>query len=226
MSLTIDQLINLSFGYLNGDDLTEYCAPQLLIKQYEVKKSSLQKGCDVAYSELISLLNTRYNLAVEFAKRGFTNASGTASVTAGALTGISVTYAGTNYGSAPAVTISGPGTGATAVAVIADGIVTAINVTAGGTGYTTAPTIAITGGAATDSRTMMFVKLSAICAVRNALGNLPNIGESMVNNFTWADNTIRALRNAQQGMPTVNQSPTTTYGSPAEMVNSSFNTLG
>ena len=81
MSLTVDQLVNQSFGYLNGDDLTEYSPPQLLIKQYEVKRGSLQKGCDVAYSELISLLNTRYNLAVEFAKRGFTNATGAATAT-------------------------------------------------------------------------------------------------------------------------------------------------
>jgi hypothetical protein len=226
MSLTVDQLVNLSFGYLNGDDLTEYCAPQLLIKQYEVKKNSLKKGCDVAYSELISLLNTRFNLADEFLKRGFTNATGTATVVGGAVTAATVTYAGTNYGTAPTVTITGAGTGATATAVIAGGIVTGINITAGGTGYTTAPTITITGGAADDTRTMMFVKLSAICAVRNALGNLQNIGESMKDNFTWADKTVMALRNAQQGMPTVNQSPTTTYGSPAEMVSSSFNTLG
>lgn len=226
MPLTVDELVNLPFGYLNGDDLTEYCAPQLLIKQYEVKKGSLQKGCDIAYSELISLLNTRYNLAQEFAKRGFTNASATATVTTGAVTAINITYAGTNYGSVPAVSITGAGTGATAEAVITDGVITAINITSGGTGYTTAPTIAITGGANTDPRTMMFVKLSAICAVRNALGNLQNIGEQMTNVFAWADKTILSLRNAQQGMPTVNQSPTITYGSPAEMVNSSFNTLG
>jgi hypothetical protein len=226
MSLTVDQLVNLSFGYLNGDDLTEYCAPQLLIKQYEVKKNSLQKGCDVAYSELISLLNTRYNLALEFEKRGFTNATGTATVAAGAVTAITVTYAGTNYGTAPTVTITGAGTGATGTAVIANGVVTGINIMVGGTGYTTAPTVTLSGGAAIDTRTMMFVKLSAICAVRNALGNLQNIGEAMVNNFAWADKTIMALRNAQQGMPTVNQSPTTTYGSPAEIVASSFSTLG
>jgi hypothetical protein len=226
MSLTIDQLVNLSFGYLNGDDLTEYCAPQLLIKQYEVKKSSLQKGCEVAYSELVSLLNTRFNLALEFNKRGFTNATGTATVTAGIVTALTVTYAGTNYGTAPIVTITGAGTGATGTAVIANGVVTSINITAGGTGYTTAPTVTLTDGADTDARTFMFVKLSAICAVRNALGNLQNIGDAMTNNFTWADKTIMALRNAQQGMPTVNQSPTITYGSPAEIVNSSFNTLG
>jgi hypothetical protein len=226
MPLTIDQLVNLSFGYLNGDDLTEYSAPQLLIKQYEVKPNSLKKGCEIAYSELISLLNTRYNLALEFAKRGFTNASATATVTAGAVTAINISYAGTNYGSAPTVNITGVGSGATAEAIIADGLVTGVNITDPGTGYTAPPTISITGGAAEDTRTLMFVKLAAICAVRNTLGNAQNIGDSMKDNFTWADKTIQALRNAQQGMPTVNQSPTITYGSPAEMVSSSFNTLG
>lgn len=226
MPLTVDQLKNMPFGYLRGADLIRYSAAQLLIKQYEVDPDSLLEGCTTAYSELISLLNTRWNLTEEFAKRGFTNASAAATVNAGIVTAISIAYAGTNYGSVPIVTISGIGTGATAEAVVTDGIISAINITAGGTGYTTPPTVAITGGTATDARTMMFVKLSAICAVRNALGNLQNIGDAMTNNFTWADKTIMALRNAQQGMPTVNQSPTITYGSPAEMVNSSFNTLG
>jgi hypothetical protein len=226
MSLTVEQLKYLSFGYLRGADLIRYSSPQLLIKQYEVDPDSLTEGCQIAYSELVSLLNTRWNLTDEFEKRGFTNASAAATVAGGVVTAINVTFAGTNYGTAPTITITGAGTGATATATIANGVVTGITINNGGTGYTTAPTVTITGGAATDARTMMFVKLSAICAVRNALGNLQNIGESMTNNFSWADKTILALRNAQQGMPTVNQSPTTTYGSPAEMIDSSFSTLG
>jgi hypothetical protein len=226
MSLSVDQLKNMPFGYLRGADLIRYSAPQLLIKQYEVDADSLQQGCEIAYSELISLLNTRYNLAAEFLKRGFTNATATATVAMGVVTAINVAYAGTNYGTAPIVTITGAGTGAAATAIITDGILSGFTITAPGTGYTTAPVVTISGGAAEDPRTMMSAKLSAICAVRNALGNLQNIGEAMVNNFIWADKTIMALRNAQQGMPTVNQSPTTTYGSPAEIIESSFKTLG
>lgn len=225
MPLTNDQLKNLSFGYLRGADLIRYSAVQLLIKQYEVDPDSLNEGCETAYSELKSLLNTRWNLVAEFEKRGFTNATATATVAGGVVTAINVSYAGTNYGSAPVVTITGSGTGATATANITNGIVTGITITSPGTGYTSVPTVTISG-AATDPRTMMFVKLSAVCAVRNALGNLQNIGESMKDNFAWADKTILALRNAQQGMPSVSQSPTTTYGSPAEIVSSSFNTLG
>lgn len=226
MAITTDQLKNLPFGYLRGADLIRWGALQLLIKQYEVDADSLSEGCQIAYSELISLLNTRYALADEFGKRGFTNASAIATVVGGVVTAINVSYAGTNYGTAPIITFTGPGNGAAATANIDNGIVTGFDITNGGTGYTTPPMVTISGGAATDPRTMMFVKLSAICAVRNILGNLQNIGESMKDNFVWADNTIMALRRAQQGMPTVNQSPTTTYGSPAEIVPGSFLTLG
>ena len=225
-SITVDQLVNMPFGYLNGDDLTEYCAYQLLIKQYEIKKNSIQKGCDIAYSELISLLNTRYNLTQEFAKRGFTNATATAVVAGGSVTAINVTYSGSNYGSIPLITIGGPGSGATAQINVIDQAVSSIDVINGGSGYTTAPIITLDGGAAADPRTLMFVKLASICAVRNALGNQINIGEKMAEDFKWADKTILALRNAQQGMPTVGQSNPVTYGSPAEIVPSSFLTLG
>jgi hypothetical protein len=225
-TLTTDQLKNLSFGYLRGADLVRYSAPQLLIKQYEVDPDSLQQGADIAYSELISLLNTRYALASEFEKQGFTNAAGVALVDTGAVTAINVTFAGTNYGSVPVVTITGTGSGATAEATVLNGIVTGITVTAPGTGYTVAPTVTISGGSAPDARTQVFVKLSAIFAVRNALGNLQSVGEWMRDNFTWADKTVLALRQGQQGMPTVNQSPTTTYGSPASVIDSSFLTLG
>jgi hypothetical protein len=198
-----------------------------LIKQYEVNKNCLLRGCNTAYSELESLISTRWDLTDEFAKKGFTNAAGTAVITGDSVSAVNVTYAGSNYGSVPAISFTGGGgTGAAATAVIENGIVTGINITNGGTGYTSEPTVIITGGAAPDTRTMVFVKIAAICAVRNALGNLQNIGESMLNNFAWADKAIQALRNAQRGMPTIKQSNTTTVGSPAELVNSSFNTLG
>lgn len=302
MPLTTDQLKNLNFGYLRGADLVRYSPVQLLTKQYEVDPDSLSDGCQIAYSELISLLNTRYALSSEFNKRGFTNAMGVAVVAAGVVTAIGIPYGGTNYGSAPVVTISGTGTdaaatadisgavtnvnmtaggsgyqtapivsftggggtGATGTAVLVNGkingvniisggtgytsapdvvftggggsgaagasiisaVVSGVTITNGGSGYTSAPTVTISGGSASDPRVMMFVKVAAICAIRNILGSMSNIGDKMKADFDWADMTIRALRNAQQGMPSVNQSPTITYGSPAEVVNSSFLTLG
>ena len=58
---------------------------------------------------------------------------------------IEVTAGGTGYSSAPTITITGDGTGATANATVSGGAVTAITVTAKGTNYTVAR-IAITGG--------------------------------------------------------------------------------
>ena len=71
-------------------------------------------------------------------------ATATASVTAGAVSSVTVVSGGSGYTSAPSVTFSGGGgTGAAATAVVTDGVVTAINVTNGGTGYTSAPSVTI-----------------------------------------------------------------------------------
>lgn len=70
-------------------------------------------------------------------------ATATAAVSGGAVTTFTVTNAGGRYATAPAVTITGAGTGATAVATVVDGKVTAITTVTGGTGYSSAPTVAI-----------------------------------------------------------------------------------
>ena len=75
---------------------------------------------------------------------GGVSAVATATVSGGGVTGVTITNhnGGSNYTSAPPVTlVGGGGTGATATAVITGGIVTAINVTNPGTGYTSAPTV-------------------------------------------------------------------------------------
>jgi hypothetical protein len=60
---------------------------------------------------------------------------------------VKVTSGGSGYGSAPAVTITGDGTGATANSTITAGVVTAVTITAAGTGYTRA-SVAFASGAA------------------------------------------------------------------------------
>ena len=66
----------------------------------------------------------------------------TATVSGGAVTGITVTSGGGGYHAAPVVSIyHADGTGATATATVSDGAITGISVTAGGSGYTSAPTI-------------------------------------------------------------------------------------
>ena len=66
----------------------------------------------------------------------------------GAINIIKVTAGGSGYATAPAVTITGDGTGATANSTIVANVVTAITVTAAGTGYTRAA-VTFASGAAT-----------------------------------------------------------------------------
>lgn len=74
---------------------------------------------------------------------GGTTAS--ASVSGGAVTGVTLTNTFAWYDTAPTVTITGNGTNATATAIIdSDGHITGFTVTNGGTGYTTA-TVAVNG---------------------------------------------------------------------------------
>jgi len=61
---------------------------------------------------------------------------------------VKVTSGGSGYGSAPAVTITGDGTGATANSTITAGAVTAVTITAAGTGYTRATVTFASGSAA------------------------------------------------------------------------------
>ena len=68
-----------------------------------------------------------------------------------AITAIVVTNAGTGYTTAPTVTITGDGTGATANAAIGTSTVTGIIVTAAGSGYKVAPTATLSGGSGTGA---------------------------------------------------------------------------
>ena len=61
---------------------------------------------------------------------------------------VKVTAGGTGYATAPAVTITGDGTGATANSTITANVVTAVTITAAGTGYTRASVTFASGAAA------------------------------------------------------------------------------
>lgn len=67
----------------------------------------------------------------------------TATTSFGFVVSATVTSGGSAYTTAPAVTITGSGTGATATATVSNGVVTAINITNAGSGYTTGATITI-----------------------------------------------------------------------------------
>ena len=79
----------------------------------------------------------------------YTGGVATATVNgSGVVTGITVVNGGANYLTAPTITISGGGTGATATATVVNGVITVINVTNGGSGYSSAtpPTVIISPG--------------------------------------------------------------------------------
>ena len=68
MPLSIDDLKDLDFGYLSGDDLIQYCSPQILIKQYETDNGSLEAGCRMALAEIRCALINRYDVDTEYTK--------------------------------------------------------------------------------------------------------------------------------------------------------------
>ncbi len=68
-------------------------------------------------------------------------ATATATIISGFVIGGAVTSGGSGYTSAPAVTITGNGTGAAATATVSNGAVTDITITSAGSGYTTGATI-------------------------------------------------------------------------------------
>jgi len=77
-------------------------------------------------------------VGVTLQTQGGYGAYGEAVIGSGAISGITLTNAGTGYTAAPTVVITGDGTGATATATVSAGAVTNFTVTNGGTGYTTA----------------------------------------------------------------------------------------
>jgi hypothetical protein len=71
------------------------------------------------------------------------------------ITNIEVTNGGAGYAAAPAVAITGAGTGATALAVVSGGVVTGIRVTNPGAGYAQNTTVTIAGNGGAAARVIL-----------------------------------------------------------------------
>ncbi|CEF54626.1 DUF3383 family protein [Acetobacter ghanensis] len=100
------------------------------------------------YETAVMTPGTLYVGAVASAGSG---ATGTATVTDGAVSALTVGAGGSGYTAAPLVAITGGGgTGATATATVSGGAVTGFTITAPGSGYTSAPTVTITPAPASD----------------------------------------------------------------------------
>jgi hypothetical protein len=142
-TLTNAQLNALSFGYLTGADLTNYVASQILIKCYEVNSASLQTGCDNAYSEMIGLFSTKYQVQLEF-----------------------------NQISAP--------------------------------------------------RQQLVVKMTAILAIQDILGNMAGIGDVTKMNFAWVADKINRVQNGTFNLPLYAVNATQYSSAPLVQGNYSF----
>lgn len=143
---TYDELKALEFDYLTGSDLLRFCPYQVLQKQLAIDDDSVQIGCDIAYSEMLSTLGARYDIATELAKTG-------------------------------------------------------------------------------ASRYSLAIKIAAILAVRNIVGNQSGLPQNMLDNFTWVDKTILNIRNGQESLAGLNISPDA-HISKTELIPGSFTTLG
>lgn len=144
-TLTNAQLDAMSFGYLTGLDLAMFASYQVIIKQYETSPNKLQQGCDLAYSEMIGLFYTKYDV-----NREFTQISGT--------------------------------------------------------------------------RQDIVVKITAILALRNILGNMAGIGDVTKENYVWVDNIIERTQNGTFNLPLYGVSIAIESG--AFLVRQNFGTLG
>ena len=101
---------------------------------------------------------------------GGVQATATATVSNGVITGVTITNQGSGYSSSnpPAITFSGTGgtgTGAAAVAVIGSKV-SGLQVTAGGSGYVTAPTVALVGGGGRDAAARAFITNGVVTSLQ------------------------------------------------------------
>ena len=92
-------------------------------------------------------------------------ATATATVTTGAVSAVTLVFSGAKYAVAPAVTITGDGTGATATATLGDSSAEAIAVTNVGSGYAAVPVVSFTGGGGTGMAATAIVSLQTVIAV-------------------------------------------------------------
>lgn len=67
-TITVADIRALEFGYLNGNDLLEFCHEQILIKQEIVNEGALERHVRTAYSEINAALSSKCNILKEYEK--------------------------------------------------------------------------------------------------------------------------------------------------------------
>ncbi|WP_010508409.1 DUF3383 family protein [Komagataeibacter europaeus] len=118
--------------------------------------SALYKMAEVYFSGYETAVMTPGTLYIGAMAVAGSGATGTATITDGAVSAIKVGTGGTGYVSAPTVSLTGGGgTGATATATVSGGAVTGFTVTNAGSGYTSAPAVTITAADGSDIATQL-----------------------------------------------------------------------
>jgi hypothetical protein len=136
----------------NNHRITQWLALLALLSTFKYPLSTAHAQSTVfTYQGRVLDNGTNFTGAGEFkfalvtSTNAGSQATATATVTSGFVTSITVTYGGSGYTAAPAVTISGGGggSGAAATATVSGGVVTGIIVNNAGSGYTSTPTVAV-----------------------------------------------------------------------------------
>ncbi len=55
----------MSFGYLQGFDLSGWSSYSVLISEYQKSPTKIQNGCNTAYQEVTNMFLTKYNVEAE-----------------------------------------------------------------------------------------------------------------------------------------------------------------
>jgi hypothetical protein len=131
-------LTGIATGFFNGDN-----KPDLVIsgaQGVEVLANNIATGGTITATSFVA--TPLASSATTAVATGVIRSSNTA----GQVISVNVTNGGNGFTSAPNVSFTGGGSGATGVATVSGGHVTAVTITNGGSGYTSAPTITFTGG--------------------------------------------------------------------------------
>ena len=148
-----------------GSDIAIYAQKRLPLN------TSVAKSYDIAYNMVLGQndINNRMFTTPEIQSYDFNGVSRNIyfeekPFSSTGVDSITIITPGLNYTSAPPITITGDGTGATATAVVRNGRITKINITNSGTNYTRAEVVIGTSGSGTGSGA------SAIARLENKTG--------------------------------------------------------
>lgn len=166
--INLDNFVNaitnekIYFTFSNPDAWTDENNPDVPLDSYDLRTDVF---FDMIYGKRITTTNIsrvirnynwksglryqQYSLSEDIDKisspRTYVRATGTATISAGSITAISIDNGGAEYATAPTISFSGGGgTGAAATCTIVSGSVATITIINPGSGYTSAPTVSFT----------------------------------------------------------------------------------